>query len=397
MKYDFETLVRRRPSNLKGSVTPKKVLEAGNVSFDGAEPDFPTAPAIEKAVMGLAKNGLYGFTICDDVYRERVCWWMEHSRGTKISEEWVVPTLGTIYSLATAIRMCTAEGEGIILTSPVYNRYEQAARRLNRKTVKCPLILKDGRYQMDFEAIAFAMSRPENHLFVLCNPHNPIGQIWSREELFKLSELANTYGVYVFSDEIFADNCYGGRQCPCYLDIPGARKHAMTATSLGKAFHFTGVNHANMLIADEELRERFSDRRTRDHYGSIDPLAYESILGAYTLEGLDWLRASNKYVEENNRLIREFFRQKLPDVPVYGGEGGYILWMDWRNRFWKETDMAGFLYEKAFFHVDMGSNYDAPLFTRMCTASPRWCIERALGTLKAALNGQEEARTPEDF
>ena len=385
MKYDFETLVRRRPANLKESVTPKAVLEAGNVSFDGAEPDFRTAPVIEQAVMELAKNGLYGFTLCDDVYRERVRWWMEHSRGTKISGDCLVPTLGTIYSLATAIRLCTREGEGIILTPPVYNRYEQAARRLNRETVKCPLILKGGRYQMDFEAIESAMSCPENHLFVLCNPHNPTGQIWSREELLRLSDLANAYGVYVFSDEIFADNCYERRQCPCYLDIPGAEKHAMVATSLGKAFHFTGVNHANILIADETLREQFSDRRTRDHYGSIDPLAYESVLAAYTPAGLDWLRSANEYVEGNIRLIRKFFHRNLPDVPIYGGEAGYILWMDWRKLFSREEELAAFLYEKAFFHVDLGSNYDAPLFTRMCVASPRWCIEKALGTLEAAL------------
>ena len=136
MEYDFETLVRRRPANLKESITPKEVLEAGNVSFDGAEPDFRTAPVIEQAVISLAKNGLYGFTLCDDVYREHVCWWMEHSRQTAISGDWIVPGLGTIYSVATAIRLCTEEGEGMIVTPPVYNRYGQAARRLNRRTVK---------------------------------------------------------------------------------------------------------------------------------------------------------------------------------------------------------------------------------------------------------------------
>lgn len=385
MEYDFETLVRRRPANLKESITPKEVLEAGNVSFDGAEPDFRTAPVIEQAVISLAKNGLYGFTLCDDVYREHVCWWMEHSRQTAISGDWIVPGLGTIYSVATAIRLCTEEGEGMIVTPPVYNRYGQAARRLNRRTVKCPLVLENGRYRMDFAAIEDAMQHPGNRLFILCNPHNPTGQIWDREELETLAELANAYGVYVFSDEIFADNCYGGNCCTCYLDIPGAKKHAMVATSLGKSFHFTGVNHANILIADETLRMRFADRRTRDHFGSIDPLVYECIIGAYTQEGLDWLMAANQYVEENIRMVREFFAQQLPEVDVYGGEGGYILWMDWRRLFLNEEELKEFLLKKAFFHLDMGSSYDAPLFTRMCVASPHWCVEKALGTLREAL------------
>ncbi len=387
MKYDFETLVKRRSSNLKQYATPKEILEAGNISFDGAEPDFKTAPVIEKAVRELAENGLYGFTLCDEVYREKVCWWMEHSRKTKIEKNWVVPTLGTIYSVATAIRLCTKAGEGMIVTPPVYNRYKQAAERLERKTAECPLLLENGRYRMDFPAIEEAMKQPENKLFILCNPHNPIGQIWEREELMKLAELAEQYHILVYSDEIFADNCYGGRSCTCYLDIPKAKNHGMAAVSLGKAFHFTGVNHANILIADEKLREAFQDRRTRDHYGSLDPLVYESVLAAYTEEGMDWLQAANVYEEGNIHVIKAFFEKYLPDVPVYGGQGGYILWMDWRNHFQDEEKLRAFLWGKARFHVDMGSNYGAPCFTRMCIASPRWCIEKALNTLKEALRG----------
>jgi cystathionine beta-lyase len=386
MNYDFETLVKRRPSsNLKLRTTPREILDAGNISFDGAEPDFPTAPVIAEAIHNLAENGLYGFTLCDDEYREHVRWWMQHSRNTQIQPEWVIPALGTIYSVATAIRLCTQEGDGVIVTTPGYHRYQQAVVRLNRKTEECPLAVNHGRYHMDFTALEAVMSRPENRLFILCNPQNPIGQIWSVEELTELVRLAEKYGVFVFSDEIFADNCYGGRKCPCYLDIPGAENHGMVCVSLGKSFHFTGVNHANVIIKNEELRKRFLDRRTRDHYGSIDPLAYESILAAYTQEGLDWLHAANQYVEENMKLIRDFFGQYLPDVSVYGGEGGYILWMDFRKMFESEEELEEFLYKKAFFHVGMGSEYGEERFVRMCVASPRWCIEKALGTLKKAL------------
>jgi cystathionine beta-lyase len=159
----------------------------------------------------------------------------------------------------------------------------------------------------------------------------------------------------------------------------------MVCVSLGKSFHFTGVNHANVLIADEDLRAKFLDRRTRDHYGSIDPLFYECILAAYTQDGLDWLHAANQYVEENMNVIRSFFKKYLPDVPVYGGEGGYILWMDFRKMFDTEEELKEFLYQEAYFHIDMGSEYDCDRFARMCVASPRWCIEKALETLKQAL------------
>jgi cystathionine beta-lyase len=384
MKFDFETLVTRREANLKQSFLPEEIRVAGNLSFDGAEPDYKTAPAIEEAVIRFAKNGLYGFTLCDATYRNAVVWWMEHSRKTKILPEWIVPTLGTIYSVATAIRLCTNEDEGIILTSPVYNRYHQAARRLNRSITDCPLLLDEAGYHMDFACIEEAMKDRKNRLFLLCNPHNPIGQIWKKEELETLAALANRYGVTVFSDEIFADNCYQDAVCPCYLDIPGAAGHAIVATSLGKSFGFTGVNHANILIADETLRNRFTDRRTRDHYGSLDPMVYECVLAAYSEEGKAWLDAANRYTQENMEKIRRFFSAYLPKVRIYGGEGGYILWMDWRAYFETEEELMDFLYHRAYFAVGVGSEYGQPGFTRMCVASPWKYIEKALNDLKKA-------------
>lgn len=384
MEFDFETLAERRPANMKRMMTPPEVTAAGLLSFDGAEPDFPTAPVIRDAMVRFAQNGLYGFTLCDDTYRNAVVWWMKNSRRTDIRPEWVVPALGTIYSVATAIRLCTREGEGIILTSPVYNRYRQAADRLYRKTVDCPLIQDEDSYRIDWEALERAMQEPENRLFLLCNPHNPIGQIWGREELEQLAELANRYQITVFSDEIFADNCYGGRECPCYLTIPGAASHAIVATSLGKSFGFTGVNHANILIADDHLRERFTDRRTRDHYGSMDPMVYECVVAAYSAQGKAWVDAFNCYAEETIRRIRQFFERYLPKVRIYGGEGGYILWMDWRRYFDTEEELMRFLIRNAHFCVGEGSEYDAPCFTRMCVASPWWCIEKALQELKTA-------------
>jgi len=382
MKFDFETLVERRPANLKRTFMPAEVIEAGNISFDGAEPDFKTAPVIEEAVIRFAKNGLYGFTLCDDVYRNAVVWWMKHSRKTTVQPEWIVPTMGTIYSVATAIRLCTKEGEGMIITSPVYNRYKQAADRLNRRTVDCPLIFENGEYRMDFAAIEAAMQNPENRLFVFCNPHNPIGKIWPEKDLERLAALADWYNVTVFSDEIFADNCYGGRNCPCYLDVPGAKKHAIAAVSLGKSFGFTGVNHANILIADETLRAQFADRRTRDHYGSIDPMVYECVLGAYSEDGLEWVKAFNDYVEENIRRIKGFFTENFPKVKVYGGEGGYILWMDWKEYFASEHDLEEFLIKRAHVCFGMGSDYGRPGFVRMCVASPWQYIEKALNDMK---------------
>jgi cystathionine beta-lyase len=388
MTFDFETLVERKKASLNEWLTEADIKAAGNISFVGAEPWYPTAPAIRDAVRRMADNGLFGYTIMDRGYQQAVVRWMKDVRGFDIEPEWIVPTLGTIFSVASTVRLLTDENDSIIVTPPIYNRYEQAATRLNRNTLKCPLIIRDGRYSMDFTAIEKAMSRKDVKLFILCNPHNPIGQIWSRFELEKLAALAERYDVHVFSDEIFAENSVGGRSCPSYLTIPGAEKHTLVATSLGKAFGTTGFNHANILISDHNLREAFTECRARDHYGSMDPVVYESLLAAYTPEGWAWVSASNKVIERNMTAVKEFFEFYLPEVPIFGGEGGYILWMDWRKYFKDEAALMEFLIHKAFLHLDVGSVYGAEGFTRMSLACPSRCVEAALSTLKMAIENK---------
>jgi len=383
MQFDFETVVpKRRSASLSDVVLGMPGTDA---LFLGAEPLYPTAPAVTEAVTRMARDGRFGYTVVSDDYRDAVVWWMQQARGFAIGREWVVPTLGIIHSLAVLIRMLCREGESIIVSNPVYNRYEQAARRLGRNTVRCELVPENGRYVMDFGAVERAMERPDTRLFVLCNPHNPCGLIRGQEELAKLAALSQRYGVPVFSDEIFAENSLSGNTTPCYLSVPGAESRAVVAISLGKAFGTTGFNHANMIIADSQLREAFLDRRDREHFGSIDPVAAEAMIAAYTPEGLAWLRESNRLLERNMQTVRAFFAQYLPDVPLTGGEGGYLLWIDWRSRFTDEGQLMDFLHRKARFFVDAGSHYGAPCFTRMSLACPARLVEGALGDLKKAL------------
>ena len=391
MGYDFETVVRRRPSNLKRMFTDPAVLAHGNVSFDGAEPDYPTAPVIGEAVKRLAENGLYGFTVADGAYLDAVCRWLQNSRGVHAEPDWIVPTLGTIHALACFIRLCCPkEDDAVLVMPPVYNRFAQAAERLNRPVLSCPLVRGEKRYEIDFGLLEEILSSGRVRVMAVCNPHNPIGQIWTKEELAGLARAASRSGAYIFCDEIFADNCYGGRTCPSMLSVPGAEENTVVSTSLGKAFGLTGLNHANILIPSPSLREAFADRRTRDHYGSMDPLAYECVLAGYSPEGLDWVRASNELCEKNIRLVRDTFERLFPGAAVYGGEGAYVLWIDLNGYFASEKEMLDFLYHGAFFHVDAGSSYGAPGFIRMCVASPARCVEKAMKDLETGWKEREK-------
>lgn len=162
--------------------------------------------------------------------------------------------------------------------------------------------------------------------------------------------------------------------------------NAIVATGLGKSFGFTGVNHANIIIADDELRARFTDRRTRDHYGSLDPCVYECVLSAYTKDGKAWVDASNAYVWENMCVLRDYFAKHLPKARVCGGEGAYILWIDWSAYFSSGDELNEFLVKKAHVCLGEGSDYDSPLFTRVCMATPRKCLIKTLESIGEAFS-----------
>jgi len=332
------------------------------------------------------QNGLMGYTLRDEAYLSAVQWWMKTQRGIEIDQMWVVPTQGTIFSVATAIRLVTAPGEGIIVQPPIYSRYEQAATRLGRKTVYNRLKETDGAYTIDFEDLERLMADGSNKLLVICNPHNPIGKVWGREDLERIAELTNRYGITVFSDEIFGDITFDGHTCVPYCSVDGAARHAITSTSLGKAFNFTGVNHANMIIPDETLRKAFIRQRNADHYGSIDPVTYAAVRGAYCEEGARWDRAMVAYVAKNIRYIREFFGQHLPQVRISPPEGSFVIWIDWRALGLNDEELKHFLEDEAMFGVDPGVHYchDQEGFTRMSVATARDELRKALNMLLKA-------------
>ncbi|MCD8023021.1 MAG: aminotransferase class I/II-fold pyridoxal phosphate-dependent enzyme [Lachnospiraceae bacterium] len=227
MEYDFETVVRTGEENLKKQWTPAPIREAGYVSFEAAEMDFPTAPSIIRSVSELVQKGNIGYPTITPAYQERVCWWMAHAREWSIRPEWIVPVMGTIYSVATAIRMVTKPGEGIITLAPGYNRYEQAARRLGRESSVSVMRESAEGYRIDFADLEQKMAAPENHLFVLCNPHNPTARVWTEKELTEIARLSAKYQVLVFSDEIFAEVTFDGRRTTPYCEIEEGRPYAL--------------------------------------------------------------------------------------------------------------------------------------------------------------------------
>lgn len=386
--FDFETIVNREGTgNLKEILTPEPLRNKNILTFNAAEMDFKTAPSVIAAMKACVENGLMGFTLCDDRFREAIRWWMKTQRNADIDAEWIVPTQGTIFSVATCIRMVCAKDERIIVQPPVYNRYKQAASRLGRETAYNPLRSDgSGGYRIDFEDLEEKMADIRNKLLVLCNPHNPLGRVWSKEDVERIAKLAVKYNVLVYSDEIFADYTFDGHEVTPYYTVNGGNNNGITAISLGKTFNFTGVNQANMIISDDRLRNEFIRQRDRDHYGSLDPVTRAAVLGAYCPEGAAWKDAARQLIWQNYQRISEFFAENLPQVKISPLQGGYVIWLDW-DEFSSNRDTVHQLLEDAGWILDEGADYciEKEGFFRMSIATPSIVVERALQRLKQVL------------
>lgn len=377
---------------LKPVLTPDVVHSRGLLGYAGAEFEFATCPAFCRGVEQAAQKGVFGFTLPYGKYSERTKWWLKTVRNYEVEAEWIVPTHGTIFSLATCIRMVTQPGEAIIMLTPGYNRYEQAARRLGRKTVMVPFREENGAYRMDWDALESAMAREENKILVLCHPNNPTGHLYSREELARVAALSKRYQVLVFSDEIFADVTFSDRIAVPYTSVAGKDALAITCVGLGKTFSLTGVNHANLIIENDALRERIKAQRDADHYGSVDPMLFAGLTAAYTPEGLDWLCALREYVRGNYELLRDFMKKRLPEAVVTEPEGTYVVWINYEKTGLSPEGLKQLLEEEGLFAGDAGDEYfGSPLCMRYSIAVPRGELERALDRLAAALDAREGA------
>lgn len=384
--FDFVTEVDRSilSGSLKMAMTAKGLKEQGIQSFIAGELDVKTAPSLLRSVKELTENGLFGFTLPDDKYLECVASWTNRVRGWKIDPTWVVPAYGTIYSLATAIKAFVPEKGNIIVQPPFYDRYEQAAKRLGRGIVLNPLKRTEDSYEMDLEGLETLMRDPKNGILVLCNPLNPSGKVFNKEELEKVAHLSAITNTIVFADEIFSEVLLEGDRVVPYASIEEGKAFAITTMSLGKSFNMTGLNHANILIPDEDLRKRFKEQRTSDHFGSIDPVGYAATMGAYSDEGYAWLQALNDHIRNNSRIVHEAFENYFPDYQVLRNEGSFVCWIDFRKTGLKGDALSQMLMEKAKFHINEGTEYGPGCegYVRMNLGSTKhqteWAMERLI-------------------
>lgn len=286
MKYDFDTVVPRRGTN---SYKWDSMPRADILPMWVADMDFRTAPAVTEAIRKRAEHGIFGYTRVPDSYYEAVTNWFERRHGWKISPEWIIYTTGVVPALSAIIRALTAPGDKVLVQTPVYNCFFSSIRNNGCVAETSPLKYENGKYALDAEDLERKASDPAVKLLLLCNPHNPAGRVWTRPELEKIADICCRNGVLVVADEIHCELTYPGHPYTPFASLSEeALRHSVTCISPSKAFNLAGIQIANIVAADEEVRRKIDKAININEVCDVNSFAVDALEAAYN-GGEDWL------------------------------------------------------------------------------------------------------------
>lgn len=326
MNYDFLSVTdRRNTGSFKWMPLEKSGCE--NVyPLSTADMEFPAPPEIREACAEFAKKGFYCYTEGDASYKKDVCDFMLRRHNWAIKPEWTVNTYGIVSALHTAVKAFTDKGDGIITFSPVYAHFYDAARLTDRKCVQIPLVINNGRYEINFADFEEACSRPENKMLIFCSPHNPTGRVWEKDELEKIVRICRKHDILIVSDEIHFDISRLPHTVISTVD-GGCGDICIVCTAISKSFNVAGLSVSNIIIENTDLRRRFAAQIEKDGYSCINAFAYPATHAAYT-ECDAWLDEMNSVVDENFEIFEKALTESMPKIKFCPREGTYMAWLD---------------------------------------------------------------------
>ncbi|MBR5731793.1 MAG: pyridoxal phosphate-dependent aminotransferase [Firmicutes bacterium] len=384
MKYDFDTMTDR-----SGTYAVKWDAARGDLPMWVADMDFKTAPEVEEAIVERARHGIYGYTDLPDEWRSAYVSWWERRHGLKMDSEWLVFCTGVVPAISSMVRKLTTPGEKVLLQPPVYNVFWNCIENNGRQPLENQLILKDGRYEMDFEDLDRKLSDPQCSLMILCNPQNPSGRIWTREELAKVGELAAKHGVTVISDEIHCDLCDPGYEYVPFASVSElCAGLSVTCVSPTKTFNLAGINTSAVFASDPRLRHKVWRGINTDDVGEPGAFAVTAAIAAFG-KGEPWLNELCAYIAENKRLFGSFLKENIPEIRMIEGHATYLSWLDARGLAEDDVPFQEFLRKDARLFVSKGSAYGAAGkgFLRVNLACPR---SMALNGFERLLKGSQD-------
>ena len=355
MKYDFDKTIDRRATNsYKWDSAPEGVLPMWV-----ADMDFRTAPAIIDALQKRVAHGIFGYTRVPDAYYDAVTSWFSRRHGWDIDREWILYTSGVVPAVSAVIKALTVPGDKVIVQTPVYNCFFSSIRNNGCEIVSNPLRRTADTYEMDFDALERCATDPRAKVMLLCNPHNPAGRVWTPDELTRLGNICLRNGVTVVADEIHCELVYQGFKYTPFASLSDAFLHrSVTCVSPSKAFNIAGLQIANIVAFDNDLRSRIDKAININEVCDVNPFGVAATIAAYN-EGEEWLNQLVDYLHGNYEAMAEFCRRELPEFPITRLEGTYLVWMDCSSLGMPSDALEHALLDDARLWLNAGTMYGA--------------------------------------
>ena len=384
---DFDTVIQRRNTkSLKYDFAKKRGMPEDVLPFWVADMDFKVSSYIIEALDKITSHGIFGYSETSEEYFDVVKEWMKRHYNWEIGEKWLVKTPGIVYALAMSVKAYTKENEAVLIQPPVYYPFYEVVEDNHRRLVTNELKQdSEGKYQMDFEDFEETIVKEKVKLFLLCNPHNPVGRVWTKEELNRIGDICLKHNVVVVSDEIHADFSFK-RKHTVFTEVRKEYEEiGIVCTSPSKTFNIAGLQVSNILIPNKELKKKFKQEVNASGYSQLNLAGLTACEAAYRY-GDEWLEGVKKYILENAEYVREYLKEKLPKVKMTELEGTYLVWLDFRGYGISDQEINRRIIHEAKLWLDAGGifGHTGEGFQRINIACPRSLLNEALERLTDA-------------
>lgn len=395
MGYDFNEIIDRKNTNsLKYDFAVERGRPADVLPLWVADMDFRAPEPVLEALRRAVDHGIFGYSEPKSDYYEAVSAWFLDRFNWQTQPEWLVKTPGVVFALAMAVRALTQPGDSVLIQPPVYYPFFGVIRDNGRNIVESELVYRDGRYTIDFADFEQKIVQNQVKLFILCSPHNPVGRIWTREELARIGQICKAHGVFAVSDEIHCDFAFPEHpHTPFLAANPDLAEQTVICTAPSKTFNLAGLQVSNIWIPGKELRQRFVREIDRSGYSQLNTLGLVACRAAYAGGG-EWLEQCKAYMRSNLDFLRDFLTVRLPQIRLVEPEGTYFAWLDCSGLGLSRRELDDLILNRAKLWLDSGHIFggQADQFQRIVLACPRKTLEQALRQLEQAVC-QVSART----
>lgn len=385
MTYDFDELINRRGTN---SLKWDSAADPDVLPLWVADMDFRTAQPVIDALKRRVEHGIFGYTHVPDAFYESIIRWFARRHGWTMRREWMLYTSGVVPALSAVIKALTAPGDKVLVQTPVYNCFFSSIRNNGCTVEESPLIYENQTYRMDFDDLERRAADPRVKVMLLCNPHNPAGRVWTRDELARLGDICLRHGVTVVADEIHCELVMPGHAYTPYASVSEAMRHgSVTCLSPTKSFNMAGLQIAAIVSDDADVRRRIDRAININEVCDVNPFGIEATIAAYD-EGEPWLLQLLDYLKGNYDFMCDYCREHLPAFPLTKLEGTYLVWMDCGVLGQPSEELEERLVDESRLWLNAGTMYGAAGegFMRWNIACPRARLAEALERFTEFLN-----------